>query len=268
VKLITASTKFTITLLLAVFLLANGENVHGSVDNTSHCGSISTSVTWSSTGNVHIVTCNVTIAPNATLTVDPGAIVKFQLGTRLIVDGTLRILGSSENPVYLTSLRDDTVGGDTNGDGSATTPAKHNWLGIHFRASSNDANSLIDHAVIRYTGAYNYGAVHLEDASPTIQNTTLVNGHIGILAQSSVPNLFCNDIYDNQSHGIFNATPGVTVTAVNQWWGHGSGPYHAVSNPNGLGNSVSDGIEFAPWRTSTCMTDNSSFAIFLPIVTR
>jgi hypothetical protein len=31
------------------------------------------------------------------------------------------------------------------------------------------------------------------------------------------------------------------------WWGDASGPYHAVLNPGGLGDSVSDDVSFAPW---------------------
>jgi hypothetical protein len=31
------------------------------------------------------------------------------------------------------------------------------------------------------------------------------------------------------------------------WWGDASGPYHVVLNPGGLGDSVSDGVSFAPW---------------------
>ena len=31
------------------------------------------------------------------------------------------------------------------------------------------------------------------------------------------------------------------------WWGDASGPYHAVLNPGGLGDGVSDGVSFAPW---------------------
>ena len=49
---------------------------------------------------------------------------------------------------------------------------------IEFGDNSNDANSLIDHAVIRYGGGQvccttYYGAITLLSASPTIQNSTI-----------------------------------------------------------------------------------------------
>lgn len=31
------------------------------------------------------------------------------------------------------------------------------------------------------------------------------------------------------------------------WWGDPSGPYHPKLNPEGRGDKVSDGVEFAPW---------------------
>ena len=120
--------------------------------STSHCGTINSNQTWSNTGNVHVITCDVTVAFGVTLTIDEGTIVKFNTGTALLVQGTLRIVGTSANPVYLTSIKDDTVGGDTNNDGSNTLPAGGDWIEVRFAESSNDANSLIDHAEVRYSG--------------------------------------------------------------------------------------------------------------------
>lgn len=41
------------------------------------------------------------------------------------------------------------------------------------------------------------------------------------------------------------------VDARLNWWGDGSGPYHPLDNPGGLGDAVSDQVLFAPWNVET-----------------
>ena len=57
-----------------------------------------------------------------------------------------------------------------------------------------------------------------------------------------------NCITNSQVYGMLSNAEGITVDAVDNFWGDPSGPYHPEENPDGLGGEVSDGIEFDPWR--------------------
>ncbi|GMR11320.1 MAG: hypothetical protein BMS9Abin28_2150 [Anaerolineae bacterium] len=239
------------------------------LDNEDGNSTIGGSATWGVTDTSYYVRDTFTVAFGATLTVDPDVVIKMGAGQSLFVEGALRVLGTGADPVYITSYRDDTIGGDTNG-GGASTGSQGDWKRIEFTADSDDAASLIDHAVIRFGGEVHgtdYGAVTIVSASPTIQNSVITqNEFSGILTQLATPNLGCNDIHSNQTYGLFNQTPETLVAAEGQWWGSPTGPFHPDTNPDGPGNAVSDGVNYVPWRSFTCGSD--LFRIFLPIIIR
>ena len=60
------------------------------------------------------------------------------------------------------------------------------------------------------------------------------------------------DISGNDSYGVSSTNP--VVHAIGNWWGAVSGPYHPTTNPDGLGNEVTDFVEFDPWTTGPYFT--------------
>jgi Cutinase len=89
---------------------------------------------------------------DATTTVPAGATLKFEFGARIGSylyrhnGGAVNILGTPTRPATLTSVTDDTVGGDTNGDGPSTAqPAS--WIGLDFTGIGQSLT--ITHAQVR-----------------------------------------------------------------------------------------------------------------------
>ena len=62
------------------------------------------------------------------------------------------------------------------------------------------------------------------------------------------PAIHYNNIWNNE-FGINNQVEEINLDATLNWWGHNSGPYHPDTNPDGLGDAVSDYVDYEPWLT-------------------
>jgi len=80
-----------------------------------------------------------------------------------------------------------------------------------------------------------------------ITGSTISNNDIGIWAlTNSTQEAHFNNIVGNNASGVVNDGIGGTVNAAHNWWGDASGPHHE-ENPGGLGDEVSDNVDFDPW---------------------
>jgi hypothetical protein len=124
--------------------------------NVIHITSNVEDVTTWSTGHVYLIEAWDFYVEN-TLTIQPGVIVKFHssLGPYMVLGGSGTIIanGTADSPIIFTSDKDDANGGDTNGDGSATSPARRDWLDI----DTNGLNgSVFNYCKFFYGGGGSY----------------------------------------------------------------------------------------------------------------
>jgi hypothetical protein len=92
-----------------------------------------------------------------TLTIEAGTVIKFHpsLGPYMMLGGAgvINATGTALNPIVFTSYRDDANGGDTNGDGAGTSPARRDWGYVN----TNGCNgSIFRYCDFFYSGAVNY----------------------------------------------------------------------------------------------------------------
>ena len=154
---------------------------------------VSVNTTWGPTGTVvgtiFRIQNSINVNAGVTLTVQPGVIVKFEATRSLTVFGTLTADGTPGSNIFFTSIKDDGVGGDTNGDGNVTVPGSQDWGRIVFPNSSPD-NSLLDWCDIRYGGYSQSGILEFENSSHTVSNCVIRRGYYGIDCQgTAAPNI-------------------------------------------------------------------------------
>ncbi len=212
--------------LFAIFLPVKTAKAAGPcTPNTTHQGVITADETWCSGGdNVHYITDDVTVQVGVTLTIAAGVTVDSPVSNwskYLVVQGHLDIVGTPEEPVFLTR--------------SYNYPAQ-NWGGLFFDGSQGDGSGNINHAIIHHAGA-NFlppGCVGLcGNGQTAVFVKDVTNGK-----QVTINN---STINDNISKGLYivNSTVNVanTVFSQNQYpiWIEGEESIVAYS-----GNTFSD----------------------------
>jgi hypothetical protein len=168
------------------------------------------------------------------LTIQPGTVIKLEGGLQFGSNTAVTATGTAEQPILFTSFKDDSAGGDTNNDGSASTPAAGDWSVVLLNASTTRA--LFEHAIFRYGGASDAfsGLLRLNGGSSAVVRSSKLsdsrNGGLyinlygrGVLEDSLVEN--------NGQNGVDIYTAEAVTITRSQIQGNGNGIFIYRGSP-------------------------------------
>lgn len=197
---------------------------------------------WGATARPYVISApgpagDVFVGGASTLRILPGVTVKLDgPRTNLIVLGELAAEGTAANPVAFTSFRDDTRGGDTNGDGAATSPARGDWDSIDLGRYSR---SVFTHAEIVYGGslaAVSDGALVALAGS----RAQLVSTRVQASAANGIM-IFGGGGTVQGCVFVFNARSAIRLAEADAWYGWGGETLQGANQFSGNGSLVTIG---------------------------
>ena len=152
-----------------------------------------------------ILTGTVTVNDDISLNLTPGLVCKSQPNGLFYVYGTLNASGQAMAPVHLTSLQDDSVGGDTGGDGP-TTPLPGDWKGVTlYGYSSSDGIGNLNWCYIDFAGNGQPALYAAYCDALNISNSRLIlSGSDGLHIDYCSFSLSSSLIAGNLGNGIFH----------------------------------------------------------------
>lgn len=214
----------------------------------------------------YLVLEDLAVGPDVSLTIEAGLALKFLPDTKLSVAHSLIARGghSPDSLTVFTSIADDFYGGDSNQDSTASGAAAAPWGGVRLLRTAALGKVVFQHCAFRFAGATDgAGALDIAgECSPTVTDCSFTGNVRGVVFREAAGDPETGQLErcaftDNTEYAVLNLGLAHAVRARDCWWGHPSGPFDGSNdvrwggwlNLAGLGDPVSDRVDYTPWLT-------------------
>ena len=231
---------------------------------------ISSNQEWDNV-NTHHIKGNCTVNAGVTLTIQQGAVVKFDSGASLTVNGTLNAEGTSSagDHIYFTSINDDSVGGTISG--SMGMPGAGDWDYILFDGySGNEGVGTFSYCTIRYgdgNSSYQAGLYASNGSALTLTDCEITQSATsGMYASSSSASITACNIKNNNNYGLHfygtAATQEVYASLISNnndgiYCENGANPVIGGAAANS--NTISGNTNYGVYNASSSVTVNATY---------
>ncbi len=224
-------------------------------------------------GTIYEVLGTLRIVSGVTLTVAPGAVLRFDGATNtLLNEGSLLIQGTEGNPVVITSAQETPAAGDWGGIVVASTAAttvvdyaqvSYANLGVQVNASTLVDNGTCDTLCIRNSYIeHNNTGIYVDSANPWIErNIIQYNLDDGIYLTAAAPEIRANTIRANGNNGADDA--GIDIRGISSpLITEGNEIYSNTRYGIYVYGSMTAGGDPAPVITGNGLFDNGTYDLY------
>jgi hypothetical protein len=216
-----------------------------------------------------------TVQSGAHLTIEPGVVVKGDSWWNRfdMLGGHVTAEGTADLPIVFTSIADDAVAGDTNGDADESSAEPDHWGG--FRFDGEVSTGSFAYCIFNYGGGYTSGLISVNNSEVTANYCEFAHsGEHGIYG-SGTASVVVRDssISDCKANGATMASATHMLDLRSNFWGHSSGPIdnsdavdlvksagYISYHPDAFGEKVSNNVIYDGWLESVPSWDTYLWA--------